>query len=95
MTQTVQFVDKNSSRVPAGLPSSNLPPDKHWVDLVRPDVAVFIHAPPKSNAVVGGIMASRMRQLGAQAVVVNGRVRDVREVSSTLPVGLTGCILLR
>lgn len=31
-------------------------------------------------AVVGGIMAARMRKLGARAVVVDGRVRDLAEL---------------
>lgn len=38
-------------------------------------------------AVTGGIMATRMKVLGIRATVVNGRVRDLRELMETkLPV---------
>jgi regulator of RNase E activity RraA len=38
-------------------------------------------------AVTGGIMATRMKVLGIRAAVVNGRVRDLRELVETeLPV---------
>jgi regulator of RNase E activity RraA len=38
-------------------------------------------------AVTGGIMATRMKVLGIRAAVVNGRVRDLRELLETeLPV---------
>lgn len=38
-------------------------------------------------AVTGGIMATRMKVLGIKAAVVNGRVRDLRELQATgLPV---------
>lgn len=39
-------------------------------------------------AVLGGIMASRMKYLGVRGVVVNGRVRDLAELKSS---GLSVC----
>ena len=41
-----------------------------------------------SNALVGGLVAARMRELGAPLVVVDGRVRDVPELK--LPVYARG-----
>jgi regulator of RNase E activity RraA len=34
----------------------------------------------QTNAVLGGIMAVRMKVLGARGVVVDGRVRDLEEL---------------
>jgi len=41
-------------------------------------------------AILGGIMALRMKVLGAKGVVVNGRVRDLAELRET---GLTVSVL--
>jgi regulator of RNase E activity RraA len=70
------------------LPEANVPADKHWVDLTEPETIVVITQPEGQKcAVLGGIMALRMKVLNAQGVVVSGRVRDVIELASTsLPV---------
>ena len=73
------------------------PPGKHWVDFTGDFAAadpghagsiVVIDQPGSQYcAVTGGIMATRMKVLGIQGVVVNGRVRDLRELHETgLPV---------
>jgi regulator of RNase E activity RraA len=44
-------------------------------------------APDQKCAILGGIMALRMKMLEAKGVVCAGRVRDIEELSSTgLPV---------
>jgi len=61
------------------------------VDLTDADTVVVLDQPLGQNcAILGGIMAARMKYLGAKAVVVTGggRVRDVTELKSLgLPVG--------
>lgn len=70
------------------LPEANIPAGRHWVDLTEPDTIVVMTQPEGQKcAVLGGIMALRMKVLNAQGVVVSGRVRDVTELASTgLPV---------
>ncbi|KAI9863988.1 MAG: hypothetical protein M1824_006026 [Vezdaea acicularis] len=74
------------------MPPGNIPENTHWVDLTRRDSMVVISQPPgQKNAVLGGIMASRMRVLGARGVVVAGRIRDSSELkSSGLPIWAAG-----
>lgn len=49
-----------------------------YADLTQSDTIVIISQPPgQACAVVGGIMARRMQHLGAQGIVVDGRVRDL------------------
>lgn len=72
----------------ASLPRSNIPAGKHWVDLTEPETIVVMTQPEDQKcAILGGIMALRMKVLNAQGVIVSGRVRDVIELSSIgLPV---------
>lgn len=73
------------------------PQGKHWVDFTGDFAAadtehassIVVIDQPESQycAVTGGIMATRMKVLGISGVVVNGRVRDLRELHETgLPV---------
>jgi len=86
---TVQFVPRSASNL-AGYPEANIPNGKHWVDLTEPDTIVVISQPKgQICAVLGGIMALRMKVIGAKGVVAYGRVRDVDELRETeLPVSL-------
>lgn len=70
------------------LPEANIPPGYHWVDLTEPDTIVVMQQPEGQKcAILGGIMALRMKVLNARGVIVSGRVRDVVELGSTgLPV---------
>ncbi|KAK2627319.1 hypothetical protein QTJ16_003285 [Diplocarpon rosae] len=79
---TVLFAPKtgDTSNYPAG----NIPTDNHYVDLTVPETIVVMQQPAGQKcAVLGGIMALRMKALNAKAIVVNGRVRDVEELAST------------
>lgn len=71
-----------------GVSASNIPASSHWVDETKPDSFVVISQPAGLwCAALGGIMASRIRKVGAHGVVVGGRIRDVGELSATqLPV---------
>ncbi|KAI9825467.1 MAG: hypothetical protein M1832_001197 [Thelocarpon impressellum] len=89
VVQPVLFTDKDH-QAPHGQPQSNIPSDAHWVDMIYSGSVVVIDAPRKSNAVIGDIMASRMKQLGVRAAVVNGRVRDVQKLEDCLPVWALG-----
>ena len=76
---TVLFRPKTDSPSP----SANVPQGKHYIDLTKPGSVVLINQPPNQRcAVLGGIMASRMKVLGALGVVVDGRIRDLRELRS-------------
>ncbi len=84
---TVVMASKTGGDTTA-LPKANIPAGKHWVDLTEPNTIVVITQPEGQKcAVLGGIMALRMKVLNAQGVIVSGRVRDVVELGSTgLPV---------
>ncbi|KAI9879561.1 MAG: hypothetical protein M1830_008095, partial [Pleopsidium flavum] len=84
---TVHFQPKfpTSSNNPSPVPRSNIPSGSHWVDLTDSNTVVVLDQPLGQNcAVLGGIMAARMKYLGAKAIVVTGegRVRDVTELRS-------------
>ena len=87
---TFQFIPKNQA-----LPSSeneqehSIPSGTHWVDHAQPGTIAIIEQPAGQYcAAVGGIMATRMKVLGVQAVLVDGRVRDLGEIRGLqLPVG--------
>ncbi|KAH0536777.1 hypothetical protein FGG08_006380 [Glutinoglossum americanum] len=94
-------IDKNSSQGSSSGSSSsgisnvskgNIPADAHYVDLTTPDTVVVMSQPKgQTNAVLGGIMAVRMKVLGAKGVVVDGRVRDLEELSGVgLPIYARG-----
>ena len=81
---TFKFIPKSSS-LPA---SETTPEDKHgfpagthWVDWAEPGTIAVIDQPNGQHcAVLGGIMAVRMKYMGVQGAVVNGRVRDLGEI---------------
>jgi regulator of RNase E activity RraA len=85
---TVVFASKIGGKLLDFYPDVNIPAGKHWVDLTEPETIVVMAQPEGQKcAVLGGIMALRMKVLGAKGVVVNGRVRDVVELGETgLPV---------
>jgi regulator of RNase E activity RraA len=84
---TIIFAPKSGGDVSTYI-EANIPSGKHWVDLTEPETIVVMAQPEGQKcAVLGGIMALRMKALNAKGVVVNGRVRDVVELGSTgLPV---------
>ncbi|RPB02580.1 RraA-like protein [Choiromyces venosus 120613-1] len=86
---TVQFATKSNTTFQPS-PTSTAPlPGAHFADLIAPGHAVVITQEKyTSNALVGGIVAARMRHLDAPVVVVDGRVRDVPELK--LPVYARG-----
>ncbi|KAI9840311.1 MAG: hypothetical protein M1838_004131 [Thelocarpon superellum] len=79
---TVLFVPKGHTGDTSVYPKANIPSDSHWVDLTKPDTVVVISSPKVDNAVVGGIMASRMSVRGARGIVVQGRCRDAEEMNA-------------
>lgn len=83
---TILFLHKDDDGT--GHPPANIPSDKHWVDMTTPGTIVIASQPEgQRNAVVGGIMAARMKKLDAKGVVVHGRIRDLEELKLTnLPV---------
>ncbi|KAH8697629.1 DlpA domain protein [Talaromyces proteolyticus] len=82
---TFQFIPKGDPSPSVENPEANgFPPGKHWVDWnERGTVAVLNQPPGQYCAVLGGIMAARMSYLGVKCVVVNGRVRDLAELSAS------------
>ncbi|KAE8350661.1 ribonuclease E inhibitor RraA/Dimethylmenaquinone methyltransferase [Aspergillus coremiiformis] len=86
---TFKFIPK-SDPIPIGDSgeSHGFPAGTHWVDFAEPGTVAVIEQPAGQHcAVLGGIMAVRMKYLGVKGVVVNGRVRDLGEISECqLPV---------
>ncbi|KAL6707699.1 hypothetical protein ACN47E_003820 [Coniothyrium glycines] len=82
----------NPSPLSEGTPASNLPDARPYADHTESGTIVVISQPAgQSCAVVGGIMAARMKHLGAEGLVVDGRVRDVVALNDTqLPVWSKG-----
>ncbi|KIW02487.1 uncharacterized protein PV09_06290 [Verruconis gallopava] len=107
---TALFIAKGSDSFPDAAPPlaaftqtfstgfSNIPQGTPYADLTAPNTILVISQPPgQSCAVVGGIMAARMRALGATAVVVDGRVRDLstlRNLSSDMPIWSKGTSII-
>lgn len=88
---TVLFIAKKDDG--SGHPPSNIPEGKHWADLTvtQPGTFIVISQPEgQKNAVLGGIMALRMKKLLAQGVVVHGRIRDIAELKES---GLMVCLV--
>lgn len=55
-------------------------PDRHFADSNEEGGVMYIKQPPGLySACWGGLMSTRAKYLGAQAVVVDGRIRDVEE----------------
>lgn len=80
---TVLMVSKTNTPSD-GIGESNIPSDQHWVDLTKSEtIVVMQQAEGQVCAVLGGIMASRMKVLGARGVVVNGRVRDIGQLKES------------
>jgi Aldolase/RraA len=79
---TVLFIPKNDSG--SAYPPSNIPAGEHWVDLTQPGTIAILSQPEgQKNAVLGGIMALRMKKLSALGVVVHGRIRDMEELKAS------------
>ncbi|KAH8428313.1 RraA family protein [Aspergillus melleus] len=77
---TFKFIPKASSDVDTS-DAHGFPEGTHWVDWAQADTVAVVEQPPDQYcAVVGGIMAVRMKALGVQGVVVNGRIRDLEEM---------------
>ncbi|KAL2866628.1 RraA family protein [Aspergillus lucknowensis] len=91
---TIKFIPKEDPlpSAPGFSESNTFPQGKHWVDCTEPGTVVVIEQPKDQHcAVVGGIMAVRMKYLGISGVVVNGRIRDLAEIQGcNLPVWAKG-----
>ncbi|KAG2419566.1 hypothetical protein HFD88_004362 [Aspergillus terreus] len=88
---TAKFIAKNDP-VPETADAHSFPVGTHWVDWAEPGTVAVIEQPAGQYcAVLGGIMAVRMKTLGVQGAVVNGRVRDLAEINACqLPVWAHG-----
>ncbi|KAF2130347.1 DlpA domain-containing protein [Dothidotthia symphoricarpi CBS 119687] len=78
----------NPAPTSENVPASNLPDSRPYADYTESGTIVVISQPVgQSCAVVGGIMAARMKYLGAEGLVVDGRVRDLVALNETqLPI---------
>ncbi|KAL5362507.1 ribonuclease E inhibitor RraA/Dimethylmenaquinone methyltransferase [Aspergillus floccosus] len=91
---TVKFIAKNDPVPETAAPADahGFPAGTHWVDWAEPGTIAVIEQPEGQYcAVLGGIMAVRMKTLGVKGAVVNGRVRDLAEINACqLPVWAYG-----
>jgi regulator of RNase E activity RraA len=61
--------------------SSAAPPEKHFADSGELEKIMYIQQPKDMySACFGGLMATRLKTLGAAGVVVDGRFRDIQEI---------------
>ena len=74
--------------MPDNTPATNIPDSRPFADYTESGTIIVISQPPgQACAVVGGIMAARMKYLGAEGLVVDGRVRDIVALNETqLPI---------
>lgn len=57
---------------------SNVPDDKHWTDCPAPGSVVLMQQPDgQICALLGDLVASRLKHRGVAAAVIDGRVRDI------------------
>lgn len=86
----------NPTSLPQDAPTSNLRDSRPYADYAEDGTIVVISQPPdQSCAVVGGIMAARMKHLGAHGLVVDGRVRDLVALNETqLPIWSKGTSII-
>jgi regulator of RNase E activity RraA len=78
------------------LVGSNLTDSRPYADLTEKDTIVVISQPAgQSCAVTGGIMAARVKHMGAKGLVVDGRVRDIVALNDTqLPIWSKGTSII-
>ncbi|THC92480.1 hypothetical protein EYZ11_008044 [Aspergillus tanneri] len=87
---TFKFIAK--SGIADSSDTQGFPAGTHWVDWAEPNTIAVIEQPSGQHcAVLGGILALRMKTLGVKGAVVNGRVRDLAELKECqLPVWANG-----
>lgn len=69
-------------------------PSQHFVDSNQGDKIMYIQQPKGLySACWGGLMSTRAKYLGAQGVVIDGRIRDVGEhIEMQFPVRGPNCM---
>lgn len=82
---TVLFIPRDPPpSLSATLMPSNIPQGQIYADIIIPSTIVVMSQPRgASTATMGGLMAARMNKLGAQGVLVDGRVRDVAQLTDS------------
>ncbi|KAL1598985.1 hypothetical protein SLS60_008131 [Paraconiothyrium brasiliense] len=86
----------NRVSLPEDFPKSNLSKTGPYADFTQSGTIAVISQPAgQSCAVMGGIMAERMKVLGAKGIVVDGRVRDLVALAATgLPIWSKGTSII-
>ncbi|KAF2119605.1 ribonuclease E inhibitor RraA/Dimethylmenaquinone methyltransferase [Lophiotrema nucula] len=70
---TVKMVDAKDKSAPT--------PSKHFADSAEVEKIMYIQQPHDMySACFGGLMASRLKKIGAAGVVIDGRFRDIKEI---------------
>ena len=83
---TVKMVEANDKNAPS--------PPKHFADCNEPGKIMYIQQPKGLySACWGGLMSTRAKKIGAEAVIVDGRMRDINEHREMgFPVRLFRCL---
>lgn len=82
---TVYFIPKGDAGPPPSddhVPTtSNIPKGTHWTDCPPPGTVVLLQQPEgQSCALLGDLLATRLKVRGVKGAVVDGRVRDVDSI---------------
>lgn len=76
VSESDDSLENESSDIP-----SNLPPGAIYADLIAPGtIAVLSQPSGATTATMGGLMAMRISKIPAVGVLVDGRVRDVKQL---------------
>ncbi|KAI5788853.1 hypothetical protein DFH27DRAFT_614451 [Peziza echinospora] len=77
------------------IPPRTIPQGTHYADLAPPHTILLLSHPPsaltplhppRTNALLGSLVAHRLAYLNVTAVLVNGRVRDIATLPPTPPI---------
>ncbi|KAJ3378243.1 hypothetical protein HDU92_007562 [Lobulomyces angularis] len=74
---TIEMVLTNNTSAPKPM----LITDKNHIDIAPPGSVIVIKSPKNApNAVFGGLLGTRAKKIGVKGVVIEGRLRDLKEL---------------
>ena len=76
--------ESDPSVFPERIPSiSNIPTGSNWTEIVEPGSIMIVQQPKNhKSAIIGDIIATRLRHRGVSGVIVDGRIRDIKSCTT-------------